>query len=156
MLAGCVIFVPTGPGEISSGDAPQSTTPVDAVCRNGEVELDQSESSYDLAGTCDLIVVSGNDILVVANEVERIELRGDRASVKVDRVDSVLVSGNDNSVEIAGLDGLDAVEITGDRAAVRATGVIDSAIVNGDENTVESEVGIETIADSGERNSFAP
>ena len=153
VLAGCVIFVPTGPGEISSGDAPQPTVSADTVCRGGESELDQSETTYTMIAGCDLITVTGNDITVVAPDVERIEVRGDRAMLTVGNLDSLLVSGNDSTISAFEIDTL---EITGDRATIDATGLIGRAIVNGNENNVLSGMAVEGISDSGERNSFAP
>ena len=156
VLAGCVIFVPTGPGEISSDDAPGN--PVASAqpgteCRGGEAVLSESDITYTMIARCDLVVITGNDVTVTVPDAGRIEISGDRTAVTTSSLDSLLITGNDNAIT---LDNVATLEISGYRETVTASGVIENAVVNGNENTVRSDVGIGSVADSGERNSFTP
>ena len=141
VLSGCVTVV------VPDDDDRDDTTPVaedldnrtDVSCSPGEeLLLNNPSTLYTISGPCEDVTVEGTDLIVRAEQIEKLVLRGDRNLVEAESIESVEISGQDNTVNA---DEIDEVEIAGDRNTIQSDDRIDDddIDVSGNDNQFEED-----------------
>ncbi|TBN57495.1 DUF3060 domain-containing protein [Glaciihabitans arcticus] len=148
VLAGC--SVSTGPNPLGLNNKAEPQT---YDCSGDDTTFNEPGVTYVVNGRCGVVTVEGEGISVGIARAERINIRGDDNEVTAGIVGSVLINGQGNEVDAGGDDTITAVEIAGDGNRVSAVTMIESVVVNGNDNLTESQNGIGTVADNGTGNS---
>ena len=104
-------------------------------CSPGEELLLNSPSTlYTVTGPCDNITVEGSGLIVRAEAIGNLVLRGDELLVEAGVIEVVQISGQGSTV-IA--QSIATLTINGDRNTVSSDESIDDADVNGADNEVD-------------------
>jgi len=103
-------------------------------------------------GDCDLLLVQGDGITVVAGTAGSVRIQGNRDHLVADGAPGLRVEGQDNTVVVGGDVG--GLTIAGDRNTVTAQGRIGSGDVTGNDNSVKAAGGVGDVTDGGARNSI--
>ena len=149
-LSGCITVQVNDPNGKPVAEPTKVECPTAATPGDKRLELNESNTSYMLTGTCGEVAVSGQDITISASTIRNLEISGDRIAVVVQSYRTLAISGQENSVEAG--DGGDAT-ITGDRNTLALTNDLDVLTINGNENTIQVEGFIAAVQNNGDRNS---
>ena len=136
ILSGCVtVVVPDDDRDDTTPVAEDLDNRTDVSCTPGEeLLLNNPSTLYTISGPCDDVTVEGTDLIVRAEQIENLVLRGDRNLIEADEIESVEISGQDNTVTA---DEIDEVEIAGDRNTVKSDKHIDDVDVSGNDNDLD-------------------
>lgn len=151
-LSGCVT-IQVQP--VSTAD-PEPTDYSDAaliVC--GTDDVISKSGVYKMEGACPALTVEGDDIAVLAENIDKLIVRGDRNRLAVSRLTAVTVAGTENLLEFSGAV---SIEIAGDQNAISSLESLQKVVINGDDNLVATAGGYDSalVSDSGARNVVGP
>ena len=140
VLSGCVtVVVPDNDRDDTTPVAEDLDNRTELSCSPGEeILLNNPSTLYTISGPCEDVTVEGTDLIVRAEQIEKLVLRGDRNLIEAKSIESVEISGQDNTVAA---DTIDEVEIAGDRNAIRSDERIDEndIDVSGNDNQFDED-----------------
>lgn len=151
-LAGCSSSVLLG---VPQGDAPAAptATPSPAPESTAEPVVDVgcdhvriTEPGNYLLGDCATVTLEGTGIDVTAAGIGQLLVRGDRLDVVAETIDDLRIEGQGNEIE-AGT--IDRVDLRGERNEITADDPIGVVTIDGNENVVASDGGVDTLIDNG-------
>lgn len=127
--------------------------PTDATtgaCVDGISRVNGASQSVTLAGDCDRVEISGNDLTVDLTEATArdVVIRGDRNDVEAEQMGAVDIEGNDNEWDG---DSLGSLSVRGDRNDVDVDADLGAVTVGGNDNVIEAGI-LGAVDDTGQRN----
>jgi len=102
---------------------------------------------------CENLTVTGSGITVTAAHLGTLTIIGDSLQVYAQTVGTLQVNGDLNTIQTS--DDIHTLKLTGSRNMITCHGVMTSAVVNGDDNTVLVDGGIDgDVQNNGQRNAI--